>query len=900
MRYLLSLMAVLTVASLSAQSPDWELMMRSPNPNLNEIEAAFRAWQAQDPEKRKAKPAQRWIEHMRLYAGPDGAINRDAELPEISRWAARGQASGVRNGNWQILGPRVPTNIGIGRVNAIAFHPTDANVMYAGSASGGLWRSDNAGLSWMLVNTGFNVPVGVSDIDFDPSNPDIIYVLTGDNDAQDVSSFGAIKSTDGGLTWTNIYPVNSSTFFLDELVVHPNGNILLMATNQGVWRSENAGANWTRVLSGSYEDISFKPNNPDVVYVCGYGSAAFHRSLNGGLTWSNVTNGLPPGGAAGQGSAEGRTMLGVTPANPEYVYLLMAEPGSGDYDFKGLYRSADGGQSWVARSTKATAQNVNFAQAWYDLALAVSPTQAERVFIGDVPLMRSLDGGTTWSRRDNTGNGLHVDIHDISFHPITGDLWVGCDGGVWRSPASNTGQTWEQRNNNLSITQFYRLGTSVHSAGNILAGSQDNGTMYFNNNSWSHFMGGDGMECLISYEDPNLMYASYQNGGVRHRAYNQWRDLIDPDITGESGAWVTPYIQDPTNPRTLYAGFQSLWRTENNRDWTKLSGVLASNNLRRIVVPQITQGYYIYATNGSNFYRSLDRGVSWETYNLPSFMNDFVAHPNQPQTLFGACNQGVFTSTNGGVTWTRMPGNLPNTPMLSIVYQHGSADALYVGSTAGIYYKDNTLPDWVSFANGLPLVEVTELEISYCTGKIRAATYGRGLWESDLYANGYMPPRVNIEVKPVPATGTYDLEAKIAGGFGPFTYQWNNSVTRAKNNGVMSGQYIVEIRDRNHCKSNEVVNLSPVSIDGGLQAPSFLLSPNPSSGTLAVQVSGLGAGAARLNISDLQGRTVFAHEWPAGPELRNADFDLSRLPAGVYLVVVTSGERRSVQRWLKL
>jgi photosystem II stability/assembly factor-like uncharacterized protein len=888
---LLFFFALLSFSQVFAQM-GWGELITQPNLKLSEVEAEVEAYMKQYPNARPPKPMLRWIERMKAHTNEQGVIDRTREINgAMTAQRLRQQAS--RSGTWRHLGPVNPVNNlfeGIGRVNALAFHPTNSQIIFAGTPSGGLWKSTNYGQSWSPLTD--NLPsMGVSDVVIDPRNGDVIYMATGDNDGQDTPCFGILKSTDGGQNWTNVFPINANGWYVDEMLIDPtHPDTLLAATSRGVYRTTDAGANWTLTQGGNFEDMVFHPTNSDTVYVVGYGgNDGFYRSTDNGQSWTQGANGLPIP-ANNLTNNLGRMMLATTPARPGAVYVLQIYNNQNSYAFNGLYYSENAGLDFVSRTNSSA--NLNFRQGWYDLAINVSPFNAEEIYVGDFPFYRSLNGGQSWSERSDASNNtdMHVDIHDIEFHPLTGDLWVANDGGAYYAPNRNPANTFTMASNGLAITQFYRLGTSVHDNEEVVAGSQDNGIMHRRTPTfWDQFpVYADGMEALVSWEDPNFYVYSSQRGNIRKNQNGNQSSFINRNTTGADGAWVTPFVQDPNEGRTFYAGYRGVWKTENAATWENISGNIANGNLHKIFVPQISQGFFIYAATRSTFYQSLDKGVSWRNYPLNNgqgSFQDMAVDPKQPQTIYGAFSNGVFKSTDAGQSWTDMSAGLPSLPIYTIVYQRGGPDALYAGTAVGVYYRDSTMSNWIPFMAGLPNVEVAELEISYCAGKIRAATYGRGVWESDLYPNGFQPLGASVNIDP--GTDNFDasLEVEGVGGYGPYRYLWNGAIPLQVLNNPSSGIYTVEVTDKNHCTYRDTILFAATAIEGDLsELIGLQLYPNPTRSELNLRFQSQKAGQGVVKLQNAVGQVMYQQPLQIAPGENSIQLSLSDLSAGLYIL----------------
>lgn len=761
---LLSLALPLFVFDSSAFGQSWAEMMADPTVNFYETQKAFETyWEGRDhTEKGKGwKPFKRWEWFMEQRVYPDGDLTvMDREMTTFFLEEQERLAAGLRTetGNWTSLGPSViPANGGgAGRCNFLRFDPSNPNILWTGSPGGGLWKSTTGGSTWINWNTDHLPVIGCTDLAIDPNNSQILYLATGDGYGSDTYSIGVLKSTDGGLTW-NTTGLNwnvSQTRRIRRLIIHPtNSNLLIAATSNGIYRTTNGGQNWTQVQTGNFFDLEFKPGEPTTVYAT---STQFYRSTNGGSSWTFISNGLPAS------SSVRRMEIAVTPANANYVYILAAR--QSDSGFLGVYRSTDSGVSFGTRSTSPNLLGWNSnggdegGQGWYDLAIAASPTNANTVIVGGVNIWRSTNGGTDWTINGHwTGSGapyVHADIHDLIFVPGSGtSYYAACDGGVFRT--TNNGAAWTDLSNGLEIAQLYRIGLSATNPGLVISGWQDNGTNRLNGTAWRRVIGGDGMECIIDHANASIMYGALYYGNIR-KSTNGGTSFST--IVGSSadegvnsrGLWVTPYVMHPTNSQTLLVGKSALYRSTNGgTNWSELGAISGSGQIRAIAYapsnPQV-----IYAARTNTIHRTTNGGTGFTnvTGNLPNRTITYIAVSNEdPNTVYVtysgySANEKVYRSSNGGGTWVSYSQGLPNLPVNCIVHEKGSNGAVYAGTDVGVYYRDATMSAWIPFNGGLPNVIVNELEIQYATGKLRAATYGRGLWESDLFSIQVAPEAV--------------------------------------------------------------------------------------------------------------------------------------------------------------
>jgi PKD repeat protein len=656
---------------------------------------------------------------------------------------------------WAFVGPTgAPTGGGAGRINFVRFDPANSNNIWAGAPAGGLWKSTNGGASW-TTNTDQLSVIGCTDLAIDPTNSNILYLATGDGDAGDTYSIGILKSTDGGATWNTTgltWTVNQGRT-ISKLLIHPtNAQILIAATSNGIYRTTNGGTTWTQVqTTNSFKDMEFKPGDPNTVYATG---TRFFKSTDNGITWTQITTGLPTN------TQTNRMAIAVTAANAAYVYVLAGN--ATNSGFLGVYRSTDSGTTFTQRSStpnllgwSSTGSDTG-GQSWYDLAIAASPTAQDVVIVGGVNIWRSTNGGTSWAINGHwTGTGapyVHADIHDLIFLPGSGTTYFsGNDGGVFKT--TNSGGAWSDISNNLCIAQIYRIGLSTSNAGLFITGHQDNGTNLRNGASYVETMGGDGMDCYIDRTNNNVMYAEYYNGALERSTNGggSWT-TITSGLSGNA-AWVTPWYQDPATANTIYVGYTNMFKSTNQgTTWTQLTALPTTPSGTIVdfrVAPSNNQ--VIYVARSTGLFKTINGGTSWTnvTAGLPTAsaaISRIAVAPNDPNTVlvtFSGYSSGnkVMRSTNGGTSWTNISTGLPNLPANCITAMPGATNgAYYVGMDVGVYYIDNTFTSWQPYFTGLANVPVSDLEIYQATGKVRAATYGRGVWEVDIYNPGTLPP----------------------------------------------------------------------------------------------------------------------------------------------------------------
>ncbi|MEA5109266.1 MAG: GEVED domain-containing protein [Lentimicrobium sp.] len=739
----------------TADYPYWVKMMQDPAANFFSTVSAFNKYWENRPDRRSRgwKVFKRWEYIMQSRISSDGT--KPAPDKVYKAWQTYFSGNRSLSGNWTSLGPStIPSPgpagyLGLGRLNVIAFHPTDQNKIYVGSPSGGFWLSDDNGSTWNTTTDALPT-IGVSALAVDYSYPAKILMGTGDRDHGDAPGMGIFISTDNGLTWA---PSNSGmgNTTVCRIIQHPtNSAIYLTATTNGIYRSTNGGNSWTRTFTADSKDICFHPANPNIVYI--EANSNFYRSTDNGLTFSEITSGL----TSGQ-----RGAIAVTPANPNVVYFVQSDNSSG---FKCVYRSADAGLSFSVRSTTPNILDWSCdgsgsgGQGWYDLAIVADPANANVIYVGGIDIWKSTDGGVNWTKKTSWAGGcdlpaVHADCHYLGYSPVTGRLYTGNDGGIYYS--DDGGTNWTDCTVGMTIGQIYKIGQSQTDAGKTINGFQDNGTYTNLSTGWVATGGGDGMECAVDYQNAAYTYHTIYFGDIFRRFNNENELRIAGNGAfgiNESGAWVTPFILSENDPKRMFVGYKNIWKCNDVRAsspvWTKISN---GETADCIVLEQSPANVDIlYVVRWGSMVRTDNANADspgWTSCTLPggNTPSDLEAHPDNPDIVYATAGNNVYKSLNRGVNWTMVPGALPGVPVNTIVFDKNSNEGLYIGTQTGVLYKNPELNDWIIFNNGLPVVDVRELEIYYDAinpenNRLMAATYGRGLWKSDLIETGPLNP----------------------------------------------------------------------------------------------------------------------------------------------------------------
>lgn len=750
---LLFLILTITLNNSFSQTAWWE-MMQDPDVNFYDVKNSFEDyWNGKTIEKGKGwKQFKRWEYFTEERVFPSGDRTQIKNAFQIySDYLDTHPQKKSLTGQWTYIGNNfVPVAGGAGRVNCLAFHPDNSSIIFAGSPAGGLWKSTSGGSTWQEMNDQL-ASMGISSIVIHPQNPDTIFIGTGDGDGGDTYSVGVLKSTDGGQTFqtTGLNFSYQTGHVIRKLIMNPSDpDIILAATDLGIYRTDDGGNTWTQITTLNTFDLEFKPGDVQTVYATTGGR--FYLSVDGGLTFTQITDGLPLSGMA-------RVMIAVTPANASYVYILAGNSNNGFY---GVYRSTDSGNTFSLRSDTPnilgweTDGSDSDGQAWYDLAIVASPSNANTIWTGGVNIWKSTDGGSNWQIDAHWYGGggnpyVHADVHALEFIPGSNTSFlVGCDGGVFKT--TNSGSSYSDISGNLKIAQIYKFSISPTDPYKMISGWQDNGTNLKTQVGYRRVLGGDGMDCAIDYTDDETMYGEYYYGEIYKSTDNgfNFSDIVQSNGTAgtvdEEGNWVTPFVLHPTNPNTILVGKTNVYRSTNGgNSWNTVGSVAGGSGMIKAIAYAPSDPNYIYAlksnkvfvsTNGSTF-TDMSTGISTAVS-----LTNIAVDPNNPQrawiTYSGySSTVKVYFTNNAGASWSNYSTGLPNLPVNCIVYENGSNDGLYVGTDMGVFYRNNSLSAWQYYSNGFPNTIVNDLEIYYATGKLRAATYGRGIWESDLYTN---------------------------------------------------------------------------------------------------------------------------------------------------------------------
>ncbi len=721
------------------------------------------------PKSDKPGEAVKWFFEQRAY--PAGSIPtdwREKALQHIERKNLQKNTKPLLS--WISVGPH---NIG-GRVRAIAISNQNPNIVYASSVSGGIFKSTNAGSSWIPISD-FAGNLAISSIVLDPNNNNIIYAGTGEGffNYDAVRGEGVLKSTDGGVSWTllkNFSGPAGFPYYINDLYLRPDStNILYAATNTGLFRTNNSGNNWNYIHSGSSyraTQIVPHPTDPRTFYVCygNFSTDGIYRTTNGGTSFTKLTGGFPT-------SNFNRIALSISKSNPN-ILIASLDSVTTHYTHS-IQKSTDGGSSWFAVGKPIDTQLGGShlgGQGWYNNVIAIHPTNPDIIFAAGINLFKSTNGGASWSMiafgyPPSPYPYVHVDHHEIEFHPSDPSIiYFGTDGGVFRT--TNTGTTFTELNNGFATIQFYS--GAVHPTSEIYyGGTQDNGTLKSGTiPNWNVVFGGDGGATAVDYNNPNIVYTEYVNLNIQKSTNSgaSWFKAMTGIPTGSNQydgttdrvLFIAPFVMDPNSPTTLVAGTYKLYRTTTGAaSWTAISGDLtgdgtgdAGSKISAIAIAKKSSAVIYAGTTGSGTSQSrvvvtTNTGSNWSTISKSPLPNRWVtciaidtSDYERVLVTFSGYNTNtpstpghVFLTTDRGTSWKDVSGDLPDIPVNSIVINPNNQNHWIAGTDLGIFETQNGGINWVQQNIGMANVVVVDLDLRK-DNHLFAATHGRGMFKS--------------------------------------------------------------------------------------------------------------------------------------------------------------------------
>ncbi len=675
----------------------------------------------------------------------------------------------VNTESWESLGPH---NIG-GRTLALAFNPQNYSTIFAGSASGGIWRSYTGGLgaqAWEIIPTGYPV-LGVSAIAIAQNDSNTIYIGSGEvynyqnsfggvtvRETRGSYGIGILKSTDYGQTWEKSLDWSRDQRRGVEVIrINPlNPNTLWAGTTEGTYRSSDAGASWQLMNSTiMVTDIIINPSDTNMVWIaCGNSGSTgkgIYRTSDNGTNWIQLTNGVTTG-------FNGKILLEIYKANPA---TLWASVGMGSATGAGtrLLKTTNYGDSWT------TISSLDYAtyQGWYSHFVGVNQNDPAKMIVGGIDLYKSTNGGTNFTQKSYWYNWYlgqaippgepegppdysHADHHCILYNPANPDIiYFGNDGGVFRT--TDGGETFSGCNGGYQTSQFYNYFASSYQDSLIaIGGLQDNATaIYWGTDYWRREIGGDGTSAGIDPSNDNIMYGTYQYMSLQKSIDqgNNWSYIAPP---GSNTGFVAPFVISPINPQILYAGTDLVYKSTNKgSSWNGTgSGTFNGDPLLALAVAANDQNI-VYASTApvnhpANIYLTTNGGTGWVnvTQNLPNrYPMDIDVNPDDPNTAyivfsgFGASH--LYKTTNAGSSWLDKGAGLPDVPASAVVIDPDYTDRIYVGNDIGVFVSLDGGDSWQSFSDGLTdAVIVMDLNISLSNRKLRCVTHGSGVFERPL------------------------------------------------------------------------------------------------------------------------------------------------------------------------
>lgn len=665
---------------------------------------------------------------------------------------------------WESVGP---SNIG-GRMTSVVCHPTHPERVWAGSAGGGVWQSNDAGQTWRAVWNDQDI-LNIGSLAIDGKNPDVIYCGTGEANLS-LDSYGGVglyRSTNAGQSWQLIAPTEKTglprrigviavdPFDSKHLLVGGVGYGEVSQTGNdfgGLYVSFDGGVTWARqtfISNKNYwcHSVVFHPKAKGTVYATFTEQGARNgiwRSTDGGKTWAQLTKGLP------EPARFGRTSLAISPSRPEVLYAFAQDVASGRLDqLLGVFVTANGGGTW--RNVAGT----HFAeegQISYGNAIAVHPLDHNFVICGGVDLHLSRNGGKTWRQVTHWDNNrgdpdyAHADHHALLMpRAVPGRIYDANDGGM--DVSEDGGATWVNRSTGLAVTMFYDMDVAQTNGLIFGGGTQDNGTVVTTKGTAGGFfelLGGDGGWLVFDPKNAGHVYSSYYNLHIFRFRGGVNTNVSPPASKAEQGSvWMAFITMDPSNPNTVFTGSTRVWRTRDDaNNWTPVSPVLDGSPITAIDVAAANPKRVCVGTENGGIFRSLDGGDTWSpnisSSALPGHtITRLVSHPQNANLLYATvANFGhshVFRSKDGGNTWEDVDkGQLPDVPHHVALIRPDDPNKVYVGNDAGAFILDTQSGGWTNLTKNLPNAMVIDMVYHVKDGTLSAATYGRSIWRIRL------------------------------------------------------------------------------------------------------------------------------------------------------------------------
>ncbi len=767
------------------------------------------------------EPPSDWFFQQRAF--PYGKINKKAYVKAVKERQKLLSESRMFDKEWNFVGP---TNIG-GRITDIEMWLDDQNTILAGSASGGIFRSLDQGVTWEPIFDD-QPSLSIGDIDISKSNPDHVYVGTGEANSGGGSlaydGLGVFKSTDRGNSWEHLGLEEVGS--IGKVAVDPNdenkvfvaamGRLFGQNEERGIYRTIDGGNNWEQVLFVSDStggiDLAIHPDNSDIIFaamwersrrtnniVYGGETSGIYRSMDGGDNWELLGGGLPT-----LAVSKGRMALAIAPSNPNKIYAFVAD----QIGFtEGVYVSEDLGETWASIPITGI-DGVSFQ--WWFSKLFVHPENEEDVYLASLNMRRFNPVSQNW---DQIFEFVHVDHHALFIHPENPNLIInGNDGGIY---VSQDGGLTNEKSNGLPNNQFYACEIDPNNTERIYGGMQDNGTAANWSGavvSWFNILGGDGFRSVVEPGNSEIVYCEFQNGNV-FRVDLSTSNYFSFQFSEEDRFnWNTPIAIDYNNPATIYVGSQRILRSmdrgetvvpispdltdgpyDGNRTFGTVTTVEVSRANSNIVYAGTDDGHVWNTLDGGNNWLQVDPGMTtnrWTTSVLPDPVDDQIAYATFSGFRYDSNDGHVYKTEDQGQSWVDITGNLPDIPVNDIQVDFNDNSLLYVATDIGVFYTNNNGSNWEILGRGLPNVPVTDIDLER-DGKLLAATYGRSLYYynvPDVTGTEDLNVSLNLKLSPNPVSDRLSL-----------TFEEQTDY-RSISIFALSGQKMIEISD----KSNNV------------------------------------------------------------------------------------------------
>ena len=754
--------------------PKWVKLMYSDEPKISKTINEYNSYYKKNNLK-KNKHTQyykRWLRNISRYSNAPASTNN---ISSSNKWECVGPWDFDQFAESRSYAP------GSSHIYTVEQSISNPNILYAGTATAGAWKSYDKGNNWELITSEISLN-SVYAIEIDFTNPNIIYIS---------GNGGLYKSINSGASW-NIIGNTSFTNLshsIKDIKLNPNNNqILYIASNEGLFKSVDAGNNFSSISSGSFQEIEFNPLSTDTMYFIESSgdSTIFYRSTDGGNNIVSFSNGWP---SPNSGEEQKRTEIAVSPADPNKIVALATGSANGGSGLYGIYISYNCGENWSFQCCGSqpggtpSSNNINLmgwqpdgsddgGQYYYDLALAINPNNADIIHVGGVNHWISIDNGLTftcpakWSEPHKKGY-VHADIHDINY--FDDDLWFACDGGIFYS--NNSGDSIYKKMKGISGTDFWGFGVGFKDKNVMLGGTYHNGTLLKDGatyiNDWLSTDGGDNVRGFVNFGNPKIAYSDYGGkilSGDRNQPITNFNIEKLPNasyIIGES----SNIEFDPRCPNWFFSGKDSiLWYTNNNGgSFTPIYHF--DDKITSIEVAWSNPDVIYVATWSSwwgtkKIWRSGDRGNTWTDitpiningqdwipYDITVSSQDeniiWIARCSMYGGVQDAQGYEVFKSVDGGQTWTNITtSTLDNINATNIEHQRGSNGGIYLGTRNTVYYKNNNMQDWEIYNNNLPKSTFsTQLVPNYREGLLLNGT-NRSAYEINFYEDS--PPSAQI------------------------------------------------------------------------------------------------------------------------------------------------------------